>query len=71
MLLLYYFQKDDFNVSSYWMSPDEKWVLLASNWRKVTHITMSRFLILVKRHVIPRQRLWFERSLKTHKISYW
>ncbi|KAL9958899.1 hypothetical protein ACROYT_G035972 [Oculina patagonica] len=26
---------DDFNVSSWWMSPDEKWVLLASNRRKL------------------------------------
>ncbi|XP_020601798.1 prolyl endopeptidase FAP-like [Orbicella faveolata] len=26
---------DDFNVSSYWMSPDEKWVLLASNKKKL------------------------------------
>ncbi|KAK2551747.1 Inactive dipeptidyl peptidase 10 [Acropora cervicornis] len=27
-----------YNVSSYWMSPDEKWVLMASNRRQVTYL---------------------------------
>ena len=31
-------------MSSYWMSPDDKWVLLASNKKKVTRSKMSRYL---------------------------